>query len=286
MGRVAACVLMLVLMLGGVGPCAESQNVVQRGSRPELARGALRPGAARGPGTTQSETAPAAAAALETSVGSVLRNLASRAGVVFVGQVVKIEPKAGTVEVTFQVQQPVLGAVGATYTLREWSGLWTGGRQRYRLGQRAMVFLHATNGPGLSSPVDGMEGVVPVVVQGADTGALLDVRWLDARVLRDQGAPLADAENGAITLADGIAVAAGWKNAELPEPVQQPLPLGVRPAQTAEPVQSVGVAVPPRPEPVVAKPFGVPLQPAALLKSNSPHDMVLIAAPGGSDAIR
>jgi hypothetical protein len=252
MGRVAACGLMLALMLAGVGRNAESQNVTQRGIRPELARGAIRPAAARVPGTAQSETAP-------------------------------------TVEVTFQVQQPVLGAVGATYTLREWSGLWTGGRQRYRLGQRAMMFLHAAKGNGLSSPVDGMDGVVPVVVQGADTGALLDIRWLAARVQRAVGAPLADADTGAITLADGVAVAAGWKNAALPEPVQEPLPVGVRPVQTVQsvpPVQSVGVAGPPRPQPVVARPFGLPLEPAAVLKANGVHDMVQAAVPGGLDAIR
>jgi hypothetical protein len=252
MGRVATCVLMFALMLAGVGQRAESQS----GS--------------------------VATAVPETSVGSVLRNLASRSGVVFVGQVVRIEHKTGTVEVTFQVQQTVMGAVGATYTLREWGGLWTGGRQRYRLGQRSMMFLHTTNGTGLSSPVDGMAGVVPVVVQGADTGALLDVRWLDARVLRAVGAPMASADMGAITLADGISVAAGWKNAAPPEPVQQPLPVGVRPVQTAQPVQSAGVAGPPRPQPIVAKSLGLPLlQPSAELKASGIHDMVQPAAPGG-----
>jgi hypothetical protein len=256
MGRVVACVLMFALMLVGVGQRAESQS---------------------GSG---------AAAIPETSVGSVLRNLAARSGVVFVGQVVRIEHKTGTVEVTFQVQQPVLGAVGAAYTLREWGGLWTGGRQRYRLGQRSMMFLHATNGTGLSSPVDGMAGMVPVVVQGADAGALLDVRWLDARVLRAVGAPIANANAGAITLADGISVVAGWKNAELPEPIQQPLPTGVQPAQPVQPLQSSGAAGPPRPEPVVAKSFGLLLQPSAALKVSGIRDMVQPAAPGGPNAIR
>jgi hypothetical protein len=202
-------------------------------------------------------------------VGVVLRNLASRAGVVFVGQVMRIEHKTGTVEIVFQVQQPVLGSAGATYTLREWGGLWAAGQQRYRLGERAMVFLrgpgNSANGSGLGSPVDGMDGVVPVVVQGANAAALLDVRRLAARVLRAQGAPIADAERGAISVTDGATVAAGWKNVETPEPVRRPLPVGVRPAQ---PVTGVG-----------------PVQAADARQGNGAHDTVQ-AARGGLDANR
>ena len=163
------------------------------------------------------------------SVAGVLRTLASRAGVVFVGQVQSIVPKAGVVEITFQVQQPVLGVVGGTYVLREWAGRWTGGQQRYRIGQRAMFFLHTPSAAGLSSSVDGMAGIVPLVPMGANAGPLLDLRMLATRVARPVGSPMADAESGAIALADAETVVSNWQTDQVPEPVKLPLPVGVRP---------------------------------------------------------
>ena len=171
-------------------------------------------------------------AAVATSLGGVLRGMAARAGVVFVGQVEKIEPKGGVVEITFAVQQPVLGVVGGTYVLREWAGRWTGGQQRYWVGQRAMFFLHApsvsANGEaGLSSPVDGMVGVVPVVPMGANAEAVLDARWLATRVQRAVGTPLAGAALGGVALADAVRVTANWRTASVAEPRSVGLPVGV-----------------------------------------------------------
>lgn len=189
-----------------------------------------------GPGVSVGQTA-GAAVALEpaTSVAGVLRGLASRAGVVFVGQVQSIVPKEGVVEVTFTVQQPVLGAVGGTYVLREWAGRWTGGQQRYRVGQRAMFFLHAPSAAGLSSPVDGMAGVVPVIPMGADMDPLLDVRLLAARVVRPVGSRMVDAELGALALSDARSVVTSWRVVEQTELVERPLPVGVRPVPVAMP---------------------------------------------------
>jgi hypothetical protein len=153
--------------------------------------------------------------------------MASRAGLVFVGQVNRIERKGGVVEVTFGVDQVVLGSAGATYTLREWGGLWVAGEQRYQLGQRAMVFLHAASAAGLSSPVDGMEGVVPVVPMGADAAPLLDVRRLAARVQRLQGHPM---EGEAVALADAAAVVSHWRSGGVAEPEKRTLPAGWKPA--------------------------------------------------------
>jgi hypothetical protein len=170
-------------------------------------------------------------------VGAELRGLASRAGVVFVGQVQKIEPKGGVVEITFAVQQPVLGVVGGSYVMREWAGRWTSGTQRYWVGERAMFFLHApsgsanggsaSGGAGLSSPVDGMMGVVPVVPMGTNDSALLDVRWLASRVRRAVGAPMVDASTGAIALADAVAVTKSWQMDSVAEPKGVRLPMGV-----------------------------------------------------------
>ena len=157
----------------------------------------------------------------DASVGEALRNLASRAGVAFTGRVVEIRREGGVVEVVFAVEQPLLGDVGATYTLREWGGLWAAGQQRYAVGDRVAVFLYAPGGSGLSSPVDGMDGVVPVVQASEDSAPLLDVRRLAARVSRRVGEPL---DGGAIALEDAKAVVAGWRRPLVAEPVRRALP--------------------------------------------------------------
>jgi hypothetical protein len=167
-----------------------------------------------------------------TSVGGELRGLASRADVVFVGQVQTIEAKGGVVEVMFAVQQPVLGEVGSTYVMKEWAGRWTGGRQRYWVGERAMFFLHAAKtasdgSAGLSSPVDGMNGVVPVVPMGANGKTLLDVRWLQARVQRRLGTSIANADKGGVELTDAVAVTKRWRTDTVTEPKGLRLPEGI-----------------------------------------------------------
>ena len=158
------------------------------------------------------------------SVGEALRSLASRAGVAFTGKVVEIRRKGGVVEVVFAVEQPLLGDVGSSYTLREWGGLWAAGQQRYLVGERVAVFLHAPGKSGLSSPVDGMDGVVPVVQESADRAALLDVRRLGARVRRKVGEPVGGVANGAMALEDARAVVVGWRKALVAEPVRRALP--------------------------------------------------------------
>jgi hypothetical protein len=185
-----------------------------------------------------------------TSVGGVLRGLASRAGVVFVGQVQSIKPEGGVVVVTFQVQKAVLGVVGGTYVMREWAGRWTGGQQRYQVGQRAMFFLHAPSAAGLSSPVDGMMGVVPMVPMGANADALLDVRWLASRVRRSVGSPMVGADTGAVALADAVTVTKSWQTTSMPEPTSVLLPMSMRP--------------------VVVPPDGPGLRPAALPAREQP----------------
>ncbi len=174
------------------------------------------------------------------SVGGELRLLASRAGVVFVGRVETIEPKGGVVEITFSVEQPVLGVVGGSYVMREWAGRWTGGQQHFQVGERAMFFLHAPGAGGLSSAVDGMMGAVPVVPMGATGTALLDVRWLATSVRRGAGTPLMGASGnlqggtsgiaqGGIALVDGVAVTKSWRTEGVAEPKGVRLPEGVMP---------------------------------------------------------
>lgn len=181
-------------------------------------------GEARGQGA-------AAAAVPQTGLAGEFGSLASRAAVIFVGQVVSIVRRSGAVEINFTVEQAILGAPGTQYTLREWAGLWPQGQFRYTVGQRALVFLHAGSAAGFGSPVDGAEGVVPVVVQGANAPELLDVRRLSAALLRPVGTPLASEAGDAIQLSEALSlIAAGLRQATAtgmprPEPVRLPMPV-------------------------------------------------------------
>ena len=181
----------------------------------------------------QAQSAPAemAQASPQTGLAGEFGSLASRAALIFVGQVVRIERRSGAVEIVFQVEQAVLGEPGAQYTLREWSGLWPQGQFRYTVGQRALMFLHGPSAAGFGSPVDGAEGVVPVIVQGADAPELLDIRRLSAALQRAPGTPPASVANGAMQLAAVLPlIAAGVEQAGTtrlprPEPIRLPLPV-------------------------------------------------------------
>jgi hypothetical protein len=116
--------------------------------------------------------------------------------VIFAGQVLAVRrPGNGVVEVEFRVDQAILGcSTGTTYTLREWDGLWVVNNQRYRVGQRLLMLLHAPGPAGMSSPVGGLDGAIPIrqggsAVQAADSTAgpqrpYVDLRWLGARLPR------------------------------------------------------------------------------------------------------
>lgn len=174
----------------------------------------------------------------ERTLGDALHHLGDRAGVAFVGRVLKIElptsAQQGVATITFEVLQPVAGSPGPTYTVREWAGLWTMGRQRYTLGQRALFFFHPLNAAGLTSPVDGMEGIVPLIPTSADATPLLDVRRLGTRLLRPVGDPLPAAETGAITLTDAVAVLT--RPGAMLEPALLRLPEGVQPQPEPTPL--------------------------------------------------
>jgi hypothetical protein len=171
--------------------------------------------------------AAGAQVAPDASVEAALTNLTRRAATVFVGQVVGIRRIAGVVEVQFRVDTPVIGQTGGSYTLREWAGMWPQGMWRYRVGERALVFLHGAGSAGLSSAVDGSEGVVPVMAD-TDGTVLLDVRRLGTRVLRQIGEPLADVSNGAIALKDALPLIRS-KGTTVVRPVRRPLPRGTTP---------------------------------------------------------
>ncbi len=174
-----------------------------------------------------------AAPAPPVGLAGEFSSLAGRAATIFVGQVISIERHGGATEIVFNVEQAVLGSPGSPgsqYTLREWAGLWPQGQFRYTVGQRALVFLNGASAAGFGSPVDGAEGVVPVIVQGANAPALLDVRRLSAALQRSVGTPLATEAEGAIRLSDALPLIAAGLRASAgrlprPEPVRLPMPV-------------------------------------------------------------
>jgi hypothetical protein len=84
---------------------------------------------------------------------------------IFSGTVIRIErrPAANgqsvdTVVITFQVENSIRGATpGHRLTISQWSGLWSSG-QRYRIGQRVLLFLYPRSKLGLTSVVAGPMG--------------------------------------------------------------------------------------------------------------------------------
>src|SRR6266853_1520896 len=102
--------------------------------------------------TCQAQTAPGSAASL----------LTRKAGLIFSGRVIRIQRLersrefAETMRITLKVDHAIRGAhVGQTISIREWSGLWQNGSERYRLGQRTLLFLYVPSKLELTSPVGG-----------------------------------------------------------------------------------------------------------------------------------
>jgi hypothetical protein len=146
----------------------------------------------------RAQTAPAG------TVDEALLAMAARAGVIFAGTVVSVQQpdNAGYVDIRFRIDEAVRGCPAkGFYVLREWAGLWTGGSERYRTGQRLLMLLYARGPSGISSPVNGQDGAIPILPGGvapiADTHgvapadaarapaeSLIDLRWVQAETLR------------------------------------------------------------------------------------------------------
>ncbi len=142
------------------------------------------------------QAAPAGPVAQPQTVVDILHDLSDKADVIFAGQVLAIRhPDDGVVEVEFRVDQAIRGCTAGTpYILREWAGLWAGDSQRYRVGQRLLMLLHAPSAAGMSSPVGGLDGAIPIRQGGVATPQAeiatppqppyVDLRWLGARLSR------------------------------------------------------------------------------------------------------
>jgi hypothetical protein len=71
-----------------------------------------------------------------------------------------------TVEIIFHVEQAVRGATpGERLAIREWAGLWSVG-ERYKVGERVLLFLYPTSKLGLTSPVGGAMGRFAIDAHG------------------------------------------------------------------------------------------------------------------------
>jgi hypothetical protein len=192
---------------------------------------------------------PAVPALSGTDAGAVLSAMAGQAAVIFAGHVLAVErhDDAGFVEVTFAIDNAVSGCGAASqYVLHEWSGLWAGHAPRYRVGQQLLMMLHAPNSAGFSSPVDGMDGAIPLA--GAGAPALMDE---NGNVAPDAGAagPNAGlAANLAANLAAILAADLSWIQARAVRGAQaqpaaaasrRPVALGA-PVATGAPIATPG----------------------------------------------
>ena len=90
--------------------------------------------------------------------------LARSSGYIFAGRVKSVEriaPKGNgvaTVQINFHVDEAMRGVqTGQTLAIREWAGLWESG-ERYRPGERVLLFLYPPSKLGLTSPVGGRMG--------------------------------------------------------------------------------------------------------------------------------
>ena len=152
-------------------------------------------GGARGVGAQTIAAAPPVISAVIPPVISqgtedALHAMTRLAGVIFAGRVAAVRRldgdggATGVVEIDFAVDDAVRGVSGGTYTLREWAGLWAG-NEPFRVGQRYLMLLHAPGRAGLSSPVGGADGAIPILGAGRNgVGGAIDLRWIGAGAVR------------------------------------------------------------------------------------------------------
>jgi hypothetical protein len=103
---------------------------------------------------------------------------------IFWGTVSRIERRPAsrgksveTVAITFHVENAIRGAIPGEYlTILQWVGLWSSG-QRYRIGERVLLFLYPRSKLGLTSVVAGPMGRFEVDPGGR---VLLTARHLSA----------------------------------------------------------------------------------------------------------
>jgi hypothetical protein len=92
--------------------------------------------------------------------------------------------------ITFLVEQGLKGVrTGKTFTMRQWAGAWDAG-EKYRVGERLVLFLYPASRLGLTSTVAGQRGRFTLdgrgqVLLGMERRALLDDLRLRSGRLRE-----------------------------------------------------------------------------------------------------
>jgi hypothetical protein len=94
------------------------------------------------------------------------REIARAAGMIFSGTVTKVQrhpATAGqsveTIAITFHIETAIRGVTpNDDVTITQWAGLWSSG-QRYRIGERVLLFLYPPSKVGLTSCVAGPIGL-------------------------------------------------------------------------------------------------------------------------------
>lgn len=136
--------------------------------------------------------AQTAAEGMPAATVDALHAMTQMAAVIFAGRVVAIrQPQraGGAVEIEFAVEDAIRGVSGGTYVLREWGGLWSGA-QMFHVEQRYLMLLHGPGPAGLSSPVGGADGAIPILGEAgvaaglAADGRVVDLRWVETRAMR------------------------------------------------------------------------------------------------------
>jgi len=174
LGRCASFLLAILLLLS----CATAQTVAPRQALRTLPESPIGPFRFTVP-VTHYPRFPV----VGTDTSS-LPPFARAAGTIFSGTVTRIERRAGhagqtvaTVIITFHVENAIRGASsGQDLTISQWIGLWTSG-QRYRVGERVLLFLYPNSKLGLTSWVGGTMGRFAMDASG---GVLLNSQQLSA----------------------------------------------------------------------------------------------------------
>ena len=97
----------------------------------------------------------------------MLRRIVRDSGRIFAGTVIDIQrtqdgPGVPITQVTFRIEEAIRGVrKGDQVQIKEWGGLWQSG-ERYRTGERVLLFLYPASKLGLTSPVAGTMGRWPV----------------------------------------------------------------------------------------------------------------------------
>lgn len=91
--------------------------------------------------------------------------MARHSGMIFAGTALRVQHLSpdspsgvATTRIVFRVQTAIRGVrTGQLIAIREWDGLWNSG-ERYRPGERVLLFLFPKSRLGLTSPVGGRMG--------------------------------------------------------------------------------------------------------------------------------